>query len=203
MTIVLRRYPLTSFAFATAVGLATWSMLTIFSGSRYIGALAGTDATTPLMTAALLFRGIYSLRAAPDLKIFAVSLIVALSFLYTFEAIYKFLFFGWRWAPGELRELLLQVATSLTVLVAFQSRDLRLGGASKLFAGLFAATMIFWLLIGYPQGDTGYHSAQYIPINPSNEALYAIGRFAKFSLFLAFFSFYPAKSATRIAQSAN
>jgi len=184
------RYPLTTGAFVCAVALGVWSIVTVFSGSRYIGALNFVDATTPLMISVLLLRGIYALRAAPDLKIFSITLICALSFVYTFEAVYKFFFFGWVPKPPELRELLLQIATGLTVLVAFQSRDLRLSGLSKLFLALYALTMLFWWSIGYPQLDSPPHMVQYITLHVSTETVYVINRFAKLFLFVAFFFFY-------------
>ena len=187
------RYPLTTGSLVCAVALGGWSIVTLFSGSRYIGALNSVDATTPLMISVLLLRGIYALRAEPDLKIFSISLIGALSFIYTFEAIYKFFFFGWVPKSAELRELLLQIATALTVLVAFQSRALRLSGLSKLFLGLYAVTMLFWWLIGYPQLDSPPHMVQYITLHVSTETVYIINRAAKLFLFVAFFFFYQAE----------
>ena len=190
MTTDPARRPLTAATTLFAFALGGWAVVTLLMGSRYIVALNSVDATTPLMISILLLRGVYAQRAEPDLRIVSVSLIGALSFIYAFEAIYKFLFMGWVHHSPELRELLLQIATALTVLLPFQIRALRLSRASIVLLVLFAGTMLFWWLIGYPQLDTPPRMVQYIVLPVSKQTVYLINRGAKFFLFAAYFFFY-------------
>ena len=115
------------------------------------------------------------------------------------KSIYKFLFFGWRYNPAELRELLLQIAATLTILLGFYYGDFRLGRRSLVFAFLFAATMVVWMSIDYPQLLMGRVRAPWLDIEVSKETIYMINRLAKGFLFLAYLFLYSDQRILRNA----
>lgn len=144
------------------------------------------------MIGVLWIRGVYALDGRTDLQTFSLSLILALAFVLGFEAIYKFLFFGWVLKPDELRTLLLQSATALTVLVGFAYGDFSFTQWSKIFLALFLLTMLFWFLCGYPQlfempQDHSYFVfgmefksyPRLIPLSLTYEQIYVVNRLAK------------------------
>ena len=177
---------------ASAVAGTIYALLNIISGNRYIEKLNWVDATTVLMISVLLFRGLAVLESAPDLTRFAVPLVNALSFIYAFESIYKFLFFGWAINPAELRELLLQIAITLSILLGFYHGDFEFTRASKLWGIAFLLTMVLWVAIGFPQlfdlEMSGY--PRLITLNLPQDAVWAINRLAKVFLFFCYLYLY-------------
>jgi hypothetical protein len=176
-----------------------YSLYRLLSSGPLLPELYWVDATTVLMISLLLGRGIYVFRAEPPLKIIAVSLLDAFSFIYCFESIYKFLFLGWRSNPAELRELLLQIAATGTILLGFYYGDFRLGPRSLVFASLFAATMALWMAIGYPQLFMGRVYTPLLAVEVSQETVYLINRAAKGFLFLAYLFLYADRQTPRNA----
>ena len=88
-----------------------YSFYSILAGKLYLEELNWVDVTTVLFLSLLTYRGIYAFRKAPPLKILALCLLNAFSFIYCFEGIYKLLFLGWLYSSAELRELL-QIASN-------------------------------------------------------------------------------------------
>ncbi len=201
----LYRKPLSFSTLIIATIGSLYSIYSILTNNWYIETFNWVDTTTIFMVSVLLLRGIFILKENADLKIFSLSLINALSFIFCFEAIYKFLFFGWVIYPAELRELLLQIATALTVLVGFAYTDFRLTTLNKSFLSLFVVTMVIWVSLGYPQLFEvgieefyifGYKIEEYpqlIPIDVSQNMVYLINRLAKVFLFLGYFYLFKRK----------
>jgi hypothetical protein len=172
-----------------AIGLV-YSLFRILSSGPYLAELDWVDATTVLMISLLVGRGVYVFRAEPPLKVVSVCLLNAFSFIYCFESIYKSLFFGWAHKPGELRDLLLQIAATLTILLGFHYGDFRLSRRSLAAGLLFAATMVMWISIGYPQLFMGRVYPPWLVVDVSRETIYLINRLAKGFLCLAYLFLY-------------
>ena len=180
-----------------------YSLYSILAGKLYLEELHWVDVTTVLFLSLLTYRGIYVVRKAPLLKIVALCLLNAFSFIYCFESIYKLLFLGWLYSSAELRELLLQGVAALTPLLAFYYGDFKLGRRSLLFALLFAAMMAFWVAIGYPQLFMGRVHSAWIDLEVSQTCVYVINRSAKFFLFLAYFFFYSMRETDHATSWTN
>lgn len=171
----------------------------LLSNTLYASTFNDVDITTVLMISILLLKGTYTYKSYDDIKSFSLTLINALSFIFLFEALYKFLFFGWIVDSAELRELLLQVASALTILIGFSYKDYHLSKYSKILGIFFIVVMLFWVLIGYPQlfdmpkekihifGIDLYGYPQVIPWDASKSAVYVINRLAKILLFGSYF----------------
>jgi hypothetical protein len=171
-------------------------------GKVYIEELNYVDGTTLIMVGILLLFGIVSRHSDSDLQAFSIALIGALSFIFTFEALYKLSFyaFPWRMPPGELREFVIQVGFALTGLTGFAFNKYRMTKSSGIFIGFFIAGWTFWLLIGFPQlnNGEGFYPAV-MDIDLTRDMIYILNRALKFMLFLVFFSFYSNKSAMHIS----
>jgi len=171
----------------------------IINGSTYYQPLNNIDGTTLIMIGILLLRGISAGWRDSDLQAVSIALIGALSFVFTFEAIYKWSFYllPWKIPPEELRELVIQLGISATALAGFAFGKFKWNRFSLIAAGVFAAGWAFWLLIGYPQifsDRTMFPAVLNITFN--HDVIYALNRFEKFVLFLVFFSFYPMRKQT-------
>ncbi|MCH7564915.1 MAG: hypothetical protein IH968_13950 [Gemmatimonadetes bacterium] len=194
-----RDRPLGTFMFAAGVLGTLYAAGLMASGSLYVGVFDGVDATTLLMLGILLARGVVALRYLSDLEAFALTLVAGLSFIFVFEAFYKFLFFGWLVDPTELRALLLQVATAGTVLTGFARGSFGLSRTVVGFLGLYLLAMLGWLGAGFPQlfdviqappelAAQGFEiPPQIVMAEPFRIGVWLVNRFAKASLFLAFF----------------
>ena len=80
----------------TPAGIAAlFTLYVLLSGQLYLRQLNWVDATTVLMAAALYSRGILKFGQESLFKAFGLSLVGAFSFIYAFEAVYKFVFLGW------------------------------------------------------------------------------------------------------------
>jgi len=195
------RRPLSLAGGIGALALTAYALGLMLRGSRYAGALHYVDASTLLMLGLLGLRGAFALRHRSDLQAASTTLVVALSFVFAYEALYKWSFylapFGPPMPPSELREFAIQGATALTVLTGFADGRLRLGRAAGGFLILFAAGWLFWMLAGYGQifqksGETIF--APVLPVKLPSEAVYFINRITKILLCLAYFSFFnPAR----------
>lgn len=166
------------------------------SGSPYIGALDNVDATTVVMACVLMLRCIIRFRGESDLSVFSVSLIAALSFLFFFEAVYNFLFFGWVIRSEELRWLILHIATALTVTAGFASGHFRISRPVVVWFCVFALIMLFWCIAGYQQGFYTVYTPSFLwfPLSapePMTDSLrmvfFLVGRAAKGALFMSYF----------------
>ena len=163
------------------------------SGIVYIEQLNWVDGTTIIMVGIILLRGVLHWQSDTDLQAVSIALIAALSFLFTFEALYKLSFyaFPWRMAGGELREFVIQVGISLTVLVGFAFGRFSVSRPSKVFIGIFIISWIIWLLVGFPQLESGenfYPAIINIPI--TQNMIYFLNRATKGALCLVYISLY-------------
>jgi hypothetical protein len=162
-------------------------------GNVFIEELNYVDGTTLIMVGILLLRGIFSRIQDTDLQAFSIAIVSALSFVFTFEAIYKLSFyaFPWRMPPGELREFVIQVGIALTVLTGFAFDKFRVTKLTWIFGLIFVAGWIFWLLVGFPQLNNGenFYPAL-VKVMFSWDLIYVLNRALKIVLFLIFYSFY-------------
>jgi hypothetical protein len=198
----IRRRPLSALTVVLAMGLIVVPLYERSRGNVFLESLNYIDATTLIMIGILLLRGVANLRSDTDLQAVAIALIGALSFVFTFEAIFKLAFytFPWRMSPPELREFVIQVGIALTALTGFAFGKFRVSTTSWIFIVLFAVSWIVWLLIGFPQLNTGENFfTPVINIHLTWDMIYILNRAIKFALCLAFFFFYsrrdlPSKS---------
>ncbi len=188
------RKPLSVLTTLAALLVILLPLRQIINGNAYYQPLNNIDGTTLIMIGILLLRGISAGWHDTDLQAVSIALIGALSFVFTFEAIYKWSFYllPWKIPPEELRELVIQLGISATVLAGFAFGRFKWNHFSLAATLVFAAGWIFWLLIGYPQifSDRTMFPAV-LNITLSHDWIYALNRFEKFVLFLLFFSFYP------------
>jgi hypothetical protein len=95
-----------------------------------------------------------------------------------------------------VRELLIQLALSLLVLVGFANGAFTLTKMSKIFFVLFLVLSAFWVAIGFPQiFDLRESYPPLIDATLSYSQVYLINRGTKFLLFLTFF-FLPRSTRT-------
>ena len=162
-------------------------------GNIYLEQLNWVDGTTIIMVGSLLLRGIVSRRLDTDLQAMSIALIGALSFVFAYEAIYKWSFyiFPWRMPAAELREFVIQVGIALTALVGFAFGQFRVSLLSRVFAGFFVTGWLIWLLVGFPQLGNGknFYPA-FIPVSLTLPMTYALNRATKIALCLVYFFFY-------------
>ena len=185
--------PLSCLAGAFAAMLILVPLYQRATGKVYIEELNYVDATTLIMVGILLIRGIVSRIQDTELQAFSIAIIGALSFVFTFEAIYKLSFyaFPWRMPPGELREFVIQVGIALTVLTGFAFDKFRVTKLTLIFGFVFVAGWIFWLLVGFPQLDTAENFfPALVKVQFSWDMIYVLNRALKVVLFLIFYSFY-------------
>ena len=192
----LLRRPLSCLTGAFAALLILIPLYQRTIGNVYLEELNYVDGTTLIMVGILLLRGIFSRTYDTDLQAFSIALISALSFVFTFEAIYKLSFyaFPWRMPPGELREFVIQVGIALTALTGFAFGKFRITKLSWIFGVSFVAGWVLWLLVGFPQlnnGESFYPAIVNVSL-PWN-MIYVLNRVLKFVLFLFFYSFYRTK----------
>lgn len=189
----LVRRPLSFLTAASAVALIIIPLYQRLKGNVFLETLNWVDATTISMVGVLLLGGVISRRYDSDLQAVSIALIGALSFVYTFEALFKLSFFAfpWRMPPAELRDFVIQVGTALTGLAGFAFGKFRLSRVSWALVGILALGWIGWLLVGFPQVTTGkdfYTPVVYVQWTP--DTIYALNRMMKTLMFLIFLSFY-------------
>lgn len=191
---IVTRKPLSVLAALAALLVILLPLRQIIEGNAYYQPLNNIDGTTLIMIGILLLRGISAGWRDTDLQAVSIALIGALSFVFTFEAIYKWSFYllPWKIPPAELRELVIQLGISANMLAGFAFGKFKWNRFSLIAAGVFTAGWAFWLLIGYPQifSDRTMFPAV-LNITLSHDWIYALNRFEKIILFLIFFSFYP------------
>lgn len=176
-----------------ALSLLSLALITFSSGDLYVSRLDYVDATTLIMVALLLLRAVWKLQSAANLETIAIALVGSLSFLYSYEAIYKWSFYllPWQMPAAELRAFLLQAAVGLIILSGFAQQVFRVGRASLVLLGLFLITWAFWLIVGFPQlwdGQNFYNAVLDLPLNWS--MIYVINRLTKFLWFMFYYSLY-------------
>ncbi len=172
------------------LGILFFLFVVTTTGSVYIKALNNLDGTTLLMISFLLIKSVWVYRDLPDTITFGNTVIIVLAFIYTFESIYKFLFFDWLIDPADLRELLLQIATVSAILLPLGYKNLQLTKQAILFLALYVTFMFIWWIFGYPQifedieNRVIFFGSDRIPV--SLNQVFIWNRITKLWLFLAF-----------------
>lgn len=174
----------------------------IASGELYQEMLNGMDGTTLIELGILTLLGVYTLRDRSDLHAVSFTLVAGLSFIFIYEAIYKWSFylapFVKPMPPAEIREFIIQSGIALTILTGFAVRDFRLSRWTFLWLGIFVMLYAIWLLVGFPQivGDELYFN-QVLPIDLTYEMIYVLNRSTKFVMYLAYLTLFPPLRVTR------
>jgi hypothetical protein len=194
--------PFSSLAGLLALGMIVFPLYQILLGITYFEPLDYIDETTLVMLGILILRCVLVYKRDTDLQAVSIALVCGLSFVYTFEALYKWSFYIFPWAipAAEMRALVIQVGIALTGGVGFAFGRFRWSTGAKIFTGIFGLGWLFWLLIGFPQifSDTLYLSPL-INIHLSHSLIYLLNRGIKMALFLGFFSmvYSPSKQISK------
>ena len=170
--------------------------LTLFElgrGNLYLARLNYVDITTMAMVSLLIIRAVMKLQSSSDLETISIVLVSTLSFLFSYEAIYKwsFYFFPWKMPAQELRELLLQTLVGLTLLTGFAQHLFKMKRTNQFILGIFIVTWISWLLIGFPQiwdGENIHYAV--IDLSISKSMIYALNRATKILWFMFHYCLY-------------
>jgi hypothetical protein len=187
--------PLSLLTAALAIVIILYEIIQISSGNLYQEQLNDIDGTTLIMLGILMLWGISTLRYRTDLHAVSFTLVNALSFIFAYEAIYKWSFylapFLMPMRPPELRAFAIQLATALTVLTGFAVQDFTIKKWTLIWLGIFVILWIFWLLVGFPQITGESFFPQVIPINLAREMTYLLNRATKLAMFFAYLTLFP------------
>jgi hypothetical protein len=187
--------PLSLFAVALATLIILYEVIQISSGNVYQEQLNDIDGTTLIMLGVLMLWGVFALRDRTDLHAVSFTLVNALSFIFVYEAIYKWSFylapFVKPMPPPELRAFAIQVGTALTVLTGFAVRDFTIRKWTLIWLVIFVMLWLFWLLVGFPQITGESFFPQIIPINFTREMTYILNRATKLAMFFAYLAVFP------------
>jgi len=187
--------PLSLLAAAFSFLLIIYEVIQIAGGRLYENALNKMDATTLVELGILTLLGVYTLRDRTDLHAVSFTLVAGLSFIFIYEAIYKWSFYlapiVKPMPPVEIREFIIQSGIALTVLTAFAVRDFTLKKWTLLWLGLFVILYVFWILVGFPQITGESIFPQIIPIDFTDEMTYVVNRGTKFLMYLAYLTLFP------------
>ena len=189
----LGQKPISLLTTMVALSLLGLALFELGIGNRYIAKLNYLDVTTMAMVALLLIRAVTKLHSASDLETISIALISSISFLFSYEAIYKWSFFllPWKMPASELREFLLQVGVGLTLLSGFAQQVFKLRRANQILLGIFIATWLFWFAVGFPQvwdGENIY--APVLDIRLTRNMIYVLNRITKFVWFMFYYLLY-------------
>lgn len=190
----LVRRPLSLFTVALAIIIILYEVIQISSGNLYQEQLNDIDGTTLIMLGILMLWGVFILRDRTDLHAISFMLVNALSFIFAYEAIYKWSFylapFVQPMPPPELRAFAIQAGTALTVLTGFAVRDFTIKKWTLIWLGLFVMLWIFWLLVGFPQITGESFFPKVIPIDFTPEMTYILNRATKLVMFFAYLTLF-------------
>jgi len=189
----LMKKPISLLVLSTALVLLGLTLFELVRGNLYLARLNYVDITTLAMVAFLLIRAVTKLHSASDLETISIALVSSLSFIFSYEAIYKwsFYFIPWKMPAQEIRELLLQVAVGLTLMTGFAQQVFKISRVNQILFGLFIATWLFWLSIGFPQiwdGERIHYAV--IDLSLSKNMIYALNRITKVVLFMFYYCLY-------------
>ena len=187
--------PLSLAAAIFAVLLIIYEVIQIASGNLYQGALNNMDGTTLVELGILTLLGVFTLRDQTDLQAVSFTLVAGLSFIFIYEAIYKWSFFlapfRMQMPPPEFREFVIQTGIAATILTGFADRFFTLKKWTFIWLGLFIALYVFWLLVGFPQITGESFHPQVIRIDFTRDMTYVLNRATKLAMFLAYLTLFP------------
>jgi hypothetical protein len=201
LQIILKR-PLSLIAAVLALFLILYEAIQIVGGHLYQKALDKMDATTLVELGILTLLGVFTLRDQTDLQAVSFTLVAGLSFIFIYEAIYKWSFYlvpfraHIQMPPAELREFVIYSAIAATILTGFATHLFRLTKWTFLFLGIFVALYAFWMLVGFPQITNQNYYPQVIPVNFTHWTTYAVNRGTKFFMYLAYLTVFPSLRKT-------
>ena len=191
---ILKR-PLSLIAAILAVLLIIYELIQIASGALYQSALNNMDGTTLVELGMLMLLGVFTLRDKTDLQAVSFTLVAGLSFIFIYEAIYKWSFylapFRMDMPPAEFREFVIQCGIAASILTGFAVGFFKLTRWTFIWLGLFVVLYVFWMLVGFPQVTGGSFSPQVIPINFTHDMTYVVNRSTKLLMFLAYLTLFP------------
>ena len=191
--------PLSLFTAALAILIILYEVIQISRGNLYQEQFNNIDGTTLIMLGILMLWGVFTLRGRTDLHAVSFTLVSMLSFIFLFEAIYKWSFylapFRMQMPPPELRAFAIQVGTALTVLTGFAVRDFTIKKWTLIWLGIFVILWGFWLLVGFPQITGESFHPQVIPIDLTHDMTYVLNRSTKFVMYLAYLTLFPSLRA--------
>lgn len=187
--------PLSLIAASCAVLLIVYEGIQIATGHLYQKALDKMDGTTLVELGILTLLGIYTLRDQTDFQAVSFTLVAGLSFIFIYEAIYKWSFylapFKLHMPPMEFREFVIQVGIAATILTGFADGFFTLKKWTFLWLGLFIALYVFWLLIGFPQITGEVIFPKTIPLDFTRDMTYVLNRSTKLMMYLAYLTLLP------------
>jgi len=187
--------PLSLIAAISAVLLILYELIQIASGQLYQETLNYIDGTTLIELGIMTLVGVFAFQEQLDLKAVSLTLIAGLSFIFAYEALYKWSFslapFRGVMPPSELRPFVVQVGTAATVLTGFADRLFTLKKWTFVWLALFVLLWIFWLLVGFPVIKGELVHPRVIPIDFTRDMTYALNRATKGLLFLTYLTFFP------------
>jgi len=191
----LLKRPLSLIAAILAVLLIVYEGIQIASGHLYQEALNRMDGTTLVELGILTLLGVFTLRDQTDLQAVSFTLVAGLSFIFIYEAIYKWSFylapFRMAMPPPEFREFVIQTGIAATILTGFADRFFTLKKWTFIWLGVFVVLYGFWLLVGFPQITGGSFAPQVIPIDLTYDMNYILNRATKLAMFLAYLTLFP------------
>ena len=191
---ILKR-PLSLIAVILAALLIIYELIQIASGALYQSALNNMDGTTLVELGILMLLGVFTLRDKTDLQAVSFTLVAGLSFIFIYEAIYKWSFylapFRMDMPPAEFREFVIQCGIAASVLTGFAVGFFQLTKWTFIWLGLFVVLYVFWMLVGFPQVTGGSFSPQVIPVNFTHDITYVVNRSTKLLMFLAYLTLFP------------
>ena len=193
-SIILKR-PLSLAVAILAILLIVYEVIQIASGNLYQEALNRMDGTTLVELGILALLGVFTLRHLTDLQAVSFTLVAGLSFIFIYEAIYKWSFylapFRMAMPPPEFREFVIQSGIAATILTGFASGFFSLKKWTFIWLGVFIILYVFWILVGFPQITGGSFTPQVIPIDLSYDMNYLLNRATKLAMFLAYLTIFP------------
>ena len=191
----LLKRPLSLVAALLAALLIVYEAIQIASGQLYQQALNKMDGTTLVELGILALLGIYTLRDQSDLQAVSFTLVAGLSFIFIYEAIYKWSFylapFRMSMPPAEFREFVIQMGIAATILTGFADGFFTFKKWTFVWLGLFVLLYIFWLLVGFPQITGESFFTPVIDVEFTPEVTYVVNRSTKFLMYLAYLTLFP------------
>ena len=190
---VMLKRPLSITAAIMSVLLILYELLQIVTGHLYKFGLV--DGTTIIELGILGLVGIYTLRDQTDLQAISFTLVAGLSFIFIYEAIYKWSFylapFRLPMPPDEFREFVIYIGIAATILTGFAVGYFRLKKWTFIWLGIFILLWIFWFLIGFPQISGESYMPQVLPIHLTRDMNYVLNRSTKLAMYLAYITLFP------------
>ena len=178
-----------------AVLLVIYEVIQIATGHLYQQALNNMDGTTLVELGILALLGVITLGDQTDLQAVSYTLVAGLSFIFIYEAIYKWSFylapFRMQMPPQELREFVIQVGIAATILTGFAEGLFRLTKWTVIWLTIFVLLWVFWLLLGFPQITGESFFTPVIQINFTRDMTYILNRGTKFVMYLAYLTLSP------------